>query len=362
MQSSLVRKLFVLLLLTVLLLGVWTGCGRDNSADAGGAASKEVLPIAVEALEVSSGFLVPEIRSSGVVEGIKDAWVVSEVSGLVEQVNYSLGDRVPAGFMLLAVDSSLARKNRDLAKQRYLTAKLEYSAAEKAKNSGSMSLLDFSRTTDRLLAAEAAWTGAEKAYANCFLKAPFAGVVALRDKNIGIGTLLNPGVRVARIVDDSSFQTEIGVGEGQVLLVREGDNARITSRDGEVYEGSVRAVSAGSEGKTGSYTVVVAWEADPERILRPGMTVDVAVDVTGEEERVILPSSVIRMRGDRHYVFVEKDGWAASREIFIGSSLGGRVEVLKGLQNGEIVISSGLASLSEGARVKVTPMGQTGTY
>lgn len=349
----------VFMLVALLSVFMCTGCGKMSEAEGRKGAPGEP-PVAVEGLTVSSGYLVPEIRGSGVVKGRNEAWVVSEVSGLVQQVNYSLGDRVPKGYTLLSVDASLAEKGRSLARQRYRTAKLEYEAAERANKGGSMSALEFSRIADRMLAAEASRGTAEKAYDNCFLTAPFDGVVALRDEKIGIGTYLSPGMRIVRIVDDSSFRTEISIGEGQVLLIREGAPALITSRDGAEYAGKVAAVSAGSARGTGSYIVVVEWASRADELLRSGMTVDVAIEASGAEPRVIIPSSAVRMRGERAYVFVAKDGRAFSREVLAGSTLGGRLEVLKGLEDGEILISSGLASLSEGRDVNVTLMGSTG--
>ncbi len=351
----------MILAITIASLGV--SCSRGTDADSGASPDSYevgVVSIAVEAMNVTSSLLVNEIRGAGLAEGIREAWIVSETEGLVTDVRFTLGDRVAAGQVLLTVDGGLAQRNRDLAEQQYKTASLEYEAAQKASNSGSMSTLQFSQITDRLLAAEASRAAAADAYDNTFLRSPFEGVVALRDRSLGIGTLLTRGIRAARIVDDSSFRTEIGVGEGQVLLVKDGVEAQITGNDGVTRSGRVAAVSAGSDAGSGSYTVVVEWEPEDGDRLRSGMSVNVAVKVDGEEPKVIIPASAIRLRGGEEYVFIARDNVAQVKKIVSGSRLGDRVEVLQGLNDGELLVTSGLASVTPDSPLTVSVIGNSG--
>ncbi len=286
--------------------------------------------------------------------------MISETEGIVESVGFTLGDRVRAGDILLKVNPDLAIRNLKLAEQQYKTALLEFEASKLARKNGSISELQFSQITDRLLAAEAAAAASRDAFENTSLKAPFSGAVASRDRNLGVGNYLSRGVPVVRIVDDSAFRTEVSVGEGQVLLVKEGSAARITGNDGRVRSGRVEAVSAGSDASTGSFTVVVEWIPEQGDGLKSGMSVDVSIVPPDNGGRIIIPASVIRIREGRHYVFVDKDGAADLRLIETGSRLGDRVEVLSGLDEGETLITSGLASLSSGTPVNITLVGSSG--
>lgn len=347
----------------IVVVGFVSSCSRGSDAETGASTDYEdvgTVSIAVEVMTVTSSLLVNEVRGSGLAEGIREAWVVSETEGLIRDVDFNLGDRVTEDEVLLSVDADLARRNRDLAEQQYKTAELEFEAARRASENGSMSALQFSQVTDRLLAAEASRAAAEDTFNNTSLQAPFSGVVALRDRSIGIGTLLTRGVRVARIVDDSVFRAEIGVGEGQVLLVSDDAQARITGNDGVVREGTVVAVSAGSDAGSGSYTVVVEWIPDENDRLRSGMTVDIAIAVETEEPGVIIPASAIRLRGGEEFAFISVDGIAEVRKLNTGSRLGERVEVLSGLADGEQLITSGLASLTPGAPVSTNLIGNSG--
>lgn len=341
---------------------LFVSCSRDADETSGASyqPEDEISSVAVEAMTVTRSLLVNEIRGSSMAEGIREAWVVSETEGLIRQVSFSLGERVTEGQLLVKVDDNLAVRNRDMAAQQYETAALEFQAAERSRESGSISQLQYSQITDRLLAADSARAAAIDNYENTVLTAPFAGAIASRDRNVGIGNYLSRGIRVARIVDDSAFKTEISVGEGQVLLIEEGREATVVGNDGITRLGRVAAVSAGSDSSTGSYTVVIDWVPQAGDRLKSGMSVDVSIEISGEDAHIIVPSSAIRIRNGKEYVFVENDGVAEAKEITTGSRLGDRVEVISGLEEGQILLTSGMASLTPEIPVTVTLMGESG--
>ena len=222
------KSAFGILALVMSAALLLSSCSRnaDDSTAATYQPGEELRKIAVEGMTVTKSLLVNEIRGSGISEGVREAWVVSETEGLIRDVRFSLGDRVRQGQILATVDAELALRNRDLAVQQYNTAKLEFEAAEKSRQNGSISQLQYSQITDRLYAADAGRAAAMDNYENTILKAPFDGAVASRDRTIVIGNYLARGIRVARIIDDTSFRAEISVGEGQVLLISEGSAAK----------------------------------------------------------------------------------------------------------------------------------------
>ncbi|OQX29591.1 MAG: hypothetical protein B0D92_02840 [Spirochaeta sp. LUC14_002_19_P3] len=318
------------------------------------AAEEGARTVAVEGVLVKKGFLVEEVRSAGVAEGIQEAWIISETEGLIRELRFQLGDAVKAGAVLLTVDNELAARNRELAEGQYQTALLEFQAAKNSKESGSISALQFSQTSDRLLAAKASLAAAADAYNNTYIKAPFSGAIAYRSRDLGPGNYLSRGVRIARVVDYSAFRAEFSVGEGQILLVREGAAVAITAGDGLVRSGRVSAVSAGSDGSTGGFTVLAEWRPLANDPLKSGMSVDAAIRVEGEAKHIIAPASAMRIREGEKYFFVDKDGKAEPRRVTTGSRLGERIEVISGLEEGDVVAASGIASLTPGTPIAVS--------
>lgn len=348
------RKTIILLILTILLS---LSCSRDRDGGSGATwenTSDEVRSIAVEGVTVRKGNLVDAVRSAGIAEGISEAWIIAEAEGMIRSSQLKLGDRVQKGQVLISLDDEIPLRNRNLAKGQYQTALLEFQAAKNSLDSGSISSLQYSQISDRLLAAEASQAIAVDAYENTQIKAPFSGAVAAMGRGLGVGNYLSRGSRIARIVDNSSYRTEVGVGEGQILLVREGAAVDILSNDGLVRRGRVSAVSAGSDGSTGSFTVEVVWRPIDQDSLKSGMSVDVSIKIDSQGLNIIAPASAIRIREGDEYVYIDNEGAAEMRRIDTGNRLGERIEVLSGLLDGDTVITSGIASLSPGVPVVTT--------
>ena len=350
------NRIFFILLIS--LSTIVFSCSRERDGDSGASWNQpeenEASSLAVEAVVVTEGTLVDLVRGAGIAEGIREAWVIAEAEGLIRRSQLKLGQRVQQGETLLTLDSEIARRNRDLAEGQYQTALLEFQAAKKSLDNGSISSLQFSQISDRRLSAEVSQAVANDAYENTQIKAPFSGSVASTGRGLGIGNYLNRGTRIARIVDNSSFRTEVGVGEGQILLIREGAAVQVRGNDALIRSGRVSAVSSGSDGSTGNFTVVVEWDPLELDSLKSGMSVDVFIETSGQKSNIIAPVSAIRLREGDEYVFVDAGGTAEPRRIETGNRLGNRVEVLSGLNSGDIVITSGIASLVPGAPVVST--------
>ncbi len=351
-----IRKITIFAFTAVLALSM-TACSRKPDSKAGAtpkAVGQEPRNIAVEGVIVASGFLVEEIRSAGVVEGIREAWIICETEGLIQELHFRLGNNVREGDVLLIIENTLAAQNQESAEGQFQTVLLEYEAAKRSKDKNSISELQFSQTYSRFLTAKTALSTAKDAYENTFIKAPFSGAIAAKGRGLGVGNYVSRGTRIARVVDYSAYQAEVSIGEGQILLVRENARVKITGNDGLPRTGWVSAVSAGSDDSTGSFTVIVNWKPLENDRLKSGMSVDVAIEAMGEIDHIIAPVTAIFIRGGEKFVYVDVDGAAKLRRIDTGNQLGERIEVLSGLESGDILITSGLASLSPEVGITTT--------
>lgn len=321
--------------------------------------------IAVEALTVARTPLVGDVRASGVVAGVREAFVVAETQGLVRSVGFSLGDKVGEGQELLRVDDRIASLNLERAKEQYEAARLELDAAERLNAAGRGSPADLTRARGNYSGAKAQYETALKAYNDTRLRAPVTGVIASKEEIATVGASLAPGARVARIVDTSSFRITVGVGEREVGLVDVGAPARVyvPAALGEDYvDGTVEAVAAGSNPATGSFPVVVAFRNGFAGRVKSGMSASVAIRARSTEPAIVAPSAALVRRGDGYAVFVDDGGKAAVREVALGRRSGVRVELLSGLAEGERLVISALTRLRPGSPVASTLVGDTADW
>jgi RND family efflux transporter MFP subunit len=342
------------------------GCrgGRGGDAVSSATWTPEKPSLAVEALRVSRGILREFIEAAGMTRGVNEAYLVAETQGIIQSVDFSLGDRVEAGRLLLKVDASLLRLQVEQAEQQAETVRIELEAQETLFSSGNTSLLNLTRAKSAAGSAASALERARKAYADAFLRSPITGYVAAKNEAAALGNLLTPGTWVARIVDISSLTLEVGVGEREVSLIAAGAPAyiRIPAVCEEELSGKVTAVAAGSDPLTGSYAVQVAWpNCEGERI-RSGMSASVRIRTREDTPVVLIPTEAILRRQGEEAVITAVEGKAVLKTVETGAGVGNRTEIISGLEEGEILIITGLTTLADGEEVVPTIRGESGTW
>jgi len=202
------------------------------------------------------------------------------------------------------------------------------------------------------------------------IRAPFAGVVVLKDAEVG--EVVSPNSQggnsrgsVVTMVDFESLEVQVDMPERTLAGVRVGDRANIyLDAYPEVrYAGVVKRIWPTANRQKGSVELRVGFDAPDER-LRPEMGVRVVFLPAGTDESgadateapvVVVPEKcVTRVDGETGVFALERDV-ARWRVVRLGEKRGGRVVVDAGLEGGETLVADPPPSLRDGARVRVAP-------
>jgi len=347
---------------TVLII-VLAGCG--DSPDASTEATSDMAmdrqerlaPLAVEGAPAVRATLVDDIFASGIVRGEREVNLVSETQGVIERVGFELGDRVTAGQVLVALDTSIQRLSVEEASQAVRSAELDLASTERLVNAGNASQSALSRARSALSGARARLAQAQKALSDRTLVAPFDGVVASKDVSIEAGNFLNIGVPVTRIIDLDQLEVRLSVGEREVRYLERGNPAFVSyaATDDAEVEAEVVAIAAGSDPQTGSFPVIVRWDNPDGADARAGVSASVRIPALTAPVQIVVPANAVMSRGTERSVFVARPGGTAERRIVeLGERRGDRQAVRSGVNAGEMIIVSGLRSLADGDPVDVT--------
>jgi membrane fusion protein (multidrug efflux system) len=358
------RKVTLLLLLTMALSACGGGRPDGESAATGNWAQEsagEAEPLAVEALEASRGTLLQTVEASGTVRGGQEVEVVAEAQGVILESAFDLGQYVEAGTVLVRTDATVAQLNVEEARGTLDSARLDLAATQRRFENGSASQAELTRARSAADGAEARYEAAVKAREDHTIRAPIDGFIAGKAENLSRGNYLNRGISVARIVDLESLRMEISLGEREVQYISEGLPAEVTiPACGPLsFAARIRSIAAGSDPRTGSFPVVIEWDNACDAV-RSGMSATVRVRPEEANPAIVVPSAVIRSDSGGDYVFVAAGETVERREITTGDRLGDRVQVVEGLREGDVVITSGLTAISDGSPVNATVRGRTG--
>ncbi len=355
---------FIFIVSLVLIL--FSGCSGPPESETGTNDSpQEQPPLAVEALEVSTGPLITQITGSGTISGSSEALVVSQTQGIIEQVSFELGRKVAKGETLVQVDSEIARLNMEQAGEQLENARIDYQTKQRLVEQGGASRAELLRARSALRGAEARYKQTQKTFEDCSITAPISGFIAEKQATATIGNYLSPGMQVAKVVNLDTLRLQLSVGEGVIGQVREGSSATVTipaACEGQSFSAQVTAIAAGSDPGTGSYPVVLEFENQCGTAVKSGMSAEASITPAGDREVLIIPSAALARRNEQEVVFIADQGTVKVQPISQGRRVGNRIEVVQGLEAGNLLIISGTTSLSDGDRVAATKVGESGSW
>ena len=260
------------------------------------------------------------------------AIVQTRSAGFVEKVYARApGDVVAAGAPLV----DLLVPEWAGAQQEYLAVRATGDAALAAAARQRLLLLGMSEA----LIGKVERSGQPQAHTS--VSSPIAGVI--QELMVREGMALAPGMTLARINGLSSMWLEAAVPEVNAALLTPGRAATATfaAFPGEKFEGRIAAVLPESNRETRTLRVRIELPNRGGR-LKAGMYAQVAI-AGASESALVVPSEAVIRTGTRAVVFVagEKAGQFSPVEVQLGREVGGRLVVLKGLEEGQKVVASG---------------------
>lgn len=196
--------------------------------------------------------------------------------------------------------------------------------------------------------AQASLLTAQTALARTTLKAPIDGVVT--KVSVEAGETVTPGETVIRLFAVNAFEVSVQVPEADIPKVSKDDPAVITLDaygDGQEFSGMVHFINPAETliDDVVYYDITILFDEEgaggPSRPggVKPGMSADVTITTDGRNNAHSLPLRAIKEKDGAYYVEVLKDGQTQERGVTLGLRAdGGRVEILEGIEEGELVV------------------------
>jgi RND family efflux transporter MFP subunit len=306
-------------------------------------------------------------ESNGVAQAWQEADISSEVSGKVKTIFAEVGDTLKAGNPLFKLNDELltlqVEKARSLVTQlegNYLTSKRDLSRKEKLYQDGVIAEwdLDLARAKEKadrglLEGAQTSLKIAQRDLRETTIRSPING--SLAERLIDIGTTITPQMKVASVVDTSKIRIRIGVSEQVINKIRKGQPVTLSvdAFPHEVYEATVFAVGMKANETTLTFPVEVALVNDREPFLKPGMVTRLKIQTENHSQVILIPQDVIRNEAGTPVVFVVQDGKARKVTLTPHRSIDSQIIVKEGLSPGDLLITVGSQTITDGERVAV---------
>ena len=311
--------------------------------------------MAVEVVLVKTSDFVDDVVAVGTLKSRESVMLRPEVAGRVASVNFKDGAIVAAGTVLVTLDAAIQEAELQQARANLALAKSSFQRNEElvGKKFLSQQALDSSAAT--LKVQEAAVQLADAKVAKTRIKAPFKGVLGLR--NVSVGDYVKDAQDLVNIEAIDILLADFKLPETYLAQLIKGQTVEVTSDalPGERFEATLDAIDPLVD--EGGRSILSRARLDNSAgKLRPGMFVRVRV-LFGDRTNVLMVPEQAIVPGAQPAVYRVVDGKAALVKVKLGVRRAAQVEVLEGLAAGDVVVTAGQLKLREGAAVRAVGEG-----
>ncbi len=325
--------------------------GRSQSANAATPPRAE-RAIVVEVERVAVSTVVEDIRAVGTLRPNESVVIAPEIAGRLSRIRFNEGDRVKAGDVLVEIDPVILKAELDKARSEVALAKANHDRALTLAQQGTGTLRARDEAVAAFQAAQANVALAEARLEKATIAAPLSGIMGLR--SVSVGAYLTPGTPIVELADVDPLKVDFRVPELRVASLHAGQ-AIVIAADalpGATFEGTIYAIDPTVD-VNGRAIRLRARVPNPEGRLSPGLFVRLQIVVERRQDAVLVPESAVVAEAGKTFVYRIAGNRAERAEVTLGQRRPGVVEVRKGLDGEDTVVTAGHQRLGDGAVVEI---------
>ena len=341
---------------------------QQFQAAAGQAAAFQPPPEAVTTIVAEQVQWSSTLNAIGTVAPVRGVTVSADLPGVVDRITFDSGRSVQEGEVLVQLDTRQEQAQLAAAEAQRELARLNFERMQGLVKDGAISRADYDLAVAEQKQSEARVGEIRATIARKTIRAPFSGVLGIRQVNLG--QYLSAGDPIVPLQAVHPIYVNFGVPQQDATRMRIGRNVRVRTEDGSGAQiaGRITAIDSVVDPATRNVQVQATF-TNREGLLRPGMFVQAEVLLGGNESVVALPASAISYApyGDSVFVVADlesPDGqrYRGVRQQFVklGGGRGDQIAVLSGVGPGDEVVTSGVFKLRNGAAVRVNNKVQPG--
>jgi membrane fusion protein (multidrug efflux system) len=347
------KKLGITLIGLVVLVGVPIFIKMTQFAVMG-AAPMQMPPTVVTADSARKETWAKSASATGTMVAVQGVTVGAELGGKIIAIDFESGDKVKAGDLLVRIDVSAEEAQLRSAEAAAKLARVNLKRNRNLRKNKTVSQADLDTAEANFKQATAQVDNMRAAIAKKTLRAPFAGNLGIRQVNLG--QIVETGAPVVTLQTIDPIYVDFSLPQQRFSVLAPGTEVKVTSdaAPGEVFKGKIIAVNSEVDQITRSVRVRATLDNSKE-LLRPGMFGNVEVLLPIKQDVLAIPATAVLYApyGDTVFVIDEVTDETTGDEklilrqqiVRLGEAQGDYVAVVKGLKEGERVVTTGVFKL-----------------
>lgn len=319
-------------------------------------------PISVSATHVARQEWQPRLQTLGSLRAIQGVDVTTELAGMVKKIHLTPGSEAKAGDILVELNTDAETAQRDALRATVKLAELTYKRdkAQFSVQAVSQATLDFAKADLDNKKAQLAQQEAILAKKN--IRAPFSGTLGIVAVNLG--QYLNAGDKVVTLQSLHPIYVNFALPQHALASLKTGQkiSLKIDTYPDQAFRGTVTTIDPKIDPATRNVQIEATLD-NPDLKLYPGMFGKVTVYAGAPQHHLTLPKTAISYNpfGEIVYVITQTGKDKTGEPVLsvkqsfvtVGESRGGQTTILKGLKEGDQVVTAGQQKLKNGATVAI---------
>jgi RND family efflux transporter MFP subunit len=338
--------------------------GKENKADSTGTSgvaknenkAMELKAVPVEVTTIAAGEISSYVLTNASLETEETVDIFPQVTGIVVKLRAEEGRYVKKGDVLLDIDDREYKLREEAARVNYERQKNSYERSKNMFDKNLLSASEFEVSNFNLEQARIEWDQAKLTLDYCNIKAPISGFIS--DRTVKLGDRLLTSTKVYSLVNPDLLLAKIHLTEKDALRTKAGQRAEIHSEalPEHKFAGVVDRVSPVVDPSSGMVRVTIRV-ADRQRLLKPGMFVNVHLITDTKRDAVLIPKKAVIYDDNQQFVYVVRNDTLAFKiPLKPGYTDRDRIESLHGLNIGDTIIVVGHSGMKDSTKVKIAEL------
>lgn len=353
-KKKILRTLITLAVIMIAVVGIAAvlTSNKEKNQEKTAIVSRQSSSVSVRTSLVTKEVLDLGFSANGTFIPAAQMDFAAENSGRITRVLVDEGSVVRKGQVLAVIEMNQLNVDLENAEAVYQNALREQQRYENAFRTGGVTQQQVDQAVLTLNNAKAKLEQARIRLGDASVRASIDGIVNKR--YVEPGAVVSPGTKLFELVDVSSLKLQISVTEGQVANLKPGDTVRIKAsvfpdRD---FKGKVTFIAPKADNAL-NFPVEITVSKNPGNLLKAGMYATAIFRFPTTAPVILVPRTAFVGSVNSNEIFVVNtgDSTASIRKVVAGRTTGDKVQVLEGLLEGEMIVTSGQVNLSEGSKV-----------
>ncbi|GAA4325690.1 efflux RND transporter periplasmic adaptor subunit [Flaviaesturariibacter amylovorans] len=352
-KNRIVRVLVTLALVAAAIGGIAAVLQKNKQKNAAKTAivSQAGSDVAVRVSTVQRRQLEAAFNVNGNFAPAQQVNLASENAGRVTRVLVDEGSFVRTGQTLAVIEMDQLNIDVESAEAAYQSALRDQQRFENAIKSGGVTQQQVDQVRLQATTAKSRLEQARIRAGNSSVRSSISGIVNKR--MVEPGMVVNPGTALFELVDVSRLKLAVTVNETQVAALKVGAPVQVKASvfPDRSFTGNVTFIAPKADAAL-NFPVEITLAANPGNVLRAGMYGTALFDFPQRAPSLVVPRTAFVGSTASNQVFVlDSSNVARLRPVVAGRTIGEEVEILQGLNEGDVVITSGQINLRDGSKV-----------